>query len=482
MRDSTLVRLNPRPETAYINQGRTVLATASNGFVEAHPDHGLFVHQTRLVSRLRWLVDGEPPVPNAMSNLEHDSWLGYYLLEAPGVPPPPRDTGSGQVPGISTQPIELRVSRRVGNGMHEEIEVTNFARERTTFRLTLEIDADFADAAETRGERIQKGKIKREITDDSLTLTYTVSINDRELERALRAVVRDSTTAPRITKSGIDFEIELSPHDSWQAAIDFIAIIEGTELAEGIRQDEKSPAPVKFTAPGSETLTPIVLETLRQAEYDLSALRLHDLDTPRGWTMAAGLPLYIALFGRDTLTSSWQAGLLGPEMMSGTLRRLQELQGSEENDWRDEQPGKMIHEAHDGPLAMLDVNPRRRNYGSITTSGLYSFIVAELWHWTGDESLVRPLLPAALASLQWLERYGDLDGDGFYEYLTRSSEGVRNQGWKDSADAIPYDDGRLVDPPIATCEEQGFVYVAKLHFADVLWWLGERDAAKRIFH
>ena len=168
--------------------------------------------------------------------------------------------------------------------------------------------------------------------------------------------------------------------------------------------------------------------------------------------------------------------------MTGTLHALAKTQGTRVDDWRDEQPGKMLHEAHTGPLSMLGYNPRDRSYSSITTSGLYAFIVAELWHWTGDRNLVRPLIEPALRGLQWLERYGDLDGDGFYEYRTRSPMGPTHQAWKDSPDAIVYEDGAPVEPPIATCEEQAFVYVAKLHLAETLWHLGERDLSRKLYH
>ena len=198
--------------------------------------------------------------------------------------------------------------------------------------------------------------------------------------------------------------------------------------------------------------------------------------------MAAGVPIYVALFGRDTLTAAWQAALLGPEMMRGTLEVLARFQGRETNDWRDEQPGRMLHEAHTGPLAALDFHPRRRYYGSAHDLRLLP------GHRLGAVALDRRRRPRpalrrpALDALAWLDRYSDGDGDGFYEYRTRSSQGVTNQGWKDSGDAIVYEDGRLVTAPIATCEEQAFVYAAKLHLSEVLWWLKEKDEARRLYH
>jgi glycogen debranching enzyme len=233
----------------------------------------------------------------------------------------------------------------------------------------------------------------------------------------------------------------------------------------------------------SGTLAPVVAAALERARRDLAALRLYDFDRgDRAWTMAAGLPIYVALFGRDTLTASWQSALLGPEMMRGTLEELPRWQGRKTDAWRDEQPGRMLHEAHTGPLEMLGENPRARYYGSVTTSGFYPFVVSELWHWTGDRNRVAALVEPALEALAWLERDSDRNRDGFYDYRTRSPQGVRHQGWKDSGDAIVDERGTPVSPPIATCEEQAFAYAAKLHLSEVLWWLRRRDEARKLFH
>jgi glycogen debranching enzyme len=228
---------------------------------------------------------------------------------------------------------------------------------------------------------------------------------------------------------------------------------------------------------------PIVERALRRAREDLLSLRLSDFDAPDGgWTLAAGVPIYVALFGRDTLTTSWQAAFLGPELLSGTLRALARYQGTETNPWRDEQPGRHLHEAHTSPLATLNILPRSRYYGSLTTSILFPFLVAELWHWTGDKARVAPFLEPALKGLQWADTFSNPGGRGFYKYKSMSPKGTRHQGWKDSSDAIVDVEGRDVEPPIAMCEEQSFAYVSKLHLAETLWWFGRHDEAKRLFH
>jgi glycogen debranching enzyme len=500
-RDDYLVRIRPRPDVRVVSQGRTVLATEPDGFFDGGVERGLFVHQTRMLSRYRWLVDGEPPQPVALSNVAQHSWLGYYTCLPPGHTSGPPDQGSGHLEEASSHTLELRLSRYVGGGMHEDVDLTNFSRRPTTFVLTLELDADFADQEETRGKRRQRGRLGRSWREredgGELALDYRAGHGPRRIVRGLRVRVRRAGSPAAHTRSGLAFRVRLEPQGTWHVCLDYVPAVEGgeglplydcrafasTDNPHDRLRDRFLAESTGFATRESETLAPVVIGAVEQAKRDLASLRLHDLDRgEREWTMAAGVPVYVALFGRDTLTAAWQAALLGPEMMRGTLDVLARFQGRETNDWRDEQPGRMLHEAHTGPLAALDFHPRRRYYGSVTTSGFYPVIVSELWHWTGDADLVRPLVRPALDALAWLDRYSDRDGDGFYEYLTRSNQGVANQGWKDSGDAIVYDDGRLVAPPIATCEEQAFVYAAKLHLSEVLWWLGEKDEARRLYH
>ena len=193
----------------------------------------------------------------------------------------------------------------------------------------------------------------------------------------------------------------------------------------------------EFSSREDSGLAHVVVHTLEQAKRDLASLRMYDFDHGEdGWLPAAGLPIYVALFGRDTLTAAWEAAILTSQIMAGTLPELARWQGKETNDWRDEQPGRMLHEAHNSPLAVLNFNPRARYYGAVTTSAFYPVVVAALWHWSADKDRVAPLIEPALKALKWMDEYGDLDGDGFYEFKTHSEQGNENQGWKDSGDAI----------------------------------------------
>jgi len=504
----SLAKIEPRPKTIYCSQGRVVLATDLDGLIGTYPRHGLFAYETRVLSRYRYYVNGCEPQRVVVSNVEQHSWLGYYITRPPGLKWK-EDTGSGEMEPQSEETLELRVSRTVGLGVHEDIDFTNFTQTDTSFAFEIELDADFSDQAETF-KRKQHGKLTRrwrklsarraELTYDyraSHNYSHQGNIGTARIHRGLLVSVENADSPVQYRDSKLKFQIRLKPGKSWHACVKFTPTIEETRLAPfyecrqffGTRNELDRKRHIfldestHFQTKSEPRLAGVVESALSQAKHDLADLRLPDMDHgDRAWVMAAGLPIYIALFGRDTLTAGWQAALASPQMMRGALCELPKWQGRVENDWRDEQPGRMLHEAHTGPLASLAYNPRTRYYGAATTSSFYPVVLSELWHWTGDKSLVQPLLEPALRGLRWKDNYTDLFGDGFYYYKSRSQQGNENQGWKDSRDAIVYEDGRIVHPPISTCEEQAFVYVAKLRMSELLWFMGDRDLARQMFH
>ncbi len=506
---TNLTRLRPRQDLICVSQNHTVLITNLDGFVSPGPDCGLFYHQTRLLSRYRFLINGKPPQPVALSNIEEHSWLGYYIALSPDGDEEGVGKAAGDSKKAAKQPIELRISRFAGEGIHECVVLTNFTRQPVDLTLTLELEADFADKNETKLQhRVQTGKLRRRwrrSTDEKWELAFDYHAEhdfdhqgDRgtaKLHRGVLVRISESDSEPSYKRSRICFKLHIQPGRTWRTTLDVIPVLEGkASLPAGTSsfqgRDDRFQSgrrtffaeSTSFKTPESETLAPIVIEALQRARDDLAALRLYDHDVDdRAWTIAAGLPNYIAFFGRDSLIGSRQASLLGPEIMAGTLPVMARLQGEEIDNWRDEQPGRMIHQTNTGPLATLNFNPFGRYYGSITASSFYSLTLSELWRWTGDQQLVQPLIEPALKALKWLDDYADLDGDGFYEYKTHSKQGLKNQGWKDSGDAIPYEDGSDVKPPIATCEEQGFAYLSKIQMSEVLWWFGRKSEAKRLF-
>jgi glycogen debranching enzyme len=504
-----LAKISPRPKTIYCSQGRAVLATDLDGLILDFPKHGLFVWETRLLSRYRYLLDGAVPETVAVSNVEQHSWLGYYISPAPRVQWK-QDTGSGEMEEASEKTLELKISRTVGLGVHEDIDLTNFSQRAVQFAFEIELDSDFADQAETL-RRKQQGRLTRRwrrFSSRHAELVYEYRASHRyshqgnrgiaQLHRGLIVSVEKAGSPVSFRRSMLHFDVRLRPHESWHTCIKFIPVLEGERMPPlygcrqffGIRNELDRRRAIflnestQFKTDGARpTLASVAESALLQATHDLAALRLPDLDHgDRSWVTAAGLPIYIALFGRDTLTAGWQASSLSISMAEGALRELPKWQGRVENDWRDEQPGRMLHEAHTGPLATLNYNPRSRYYGAATTSSFYPVVLSELWHWSGDKRHVKSLLEPALFGLRWKDTYTDRFGDGFYDYQSRSNQGNQNQGWKDSGDAIVYEDGRLVDPPISTCEEQAFVYVAKLRLSEMLWFMGDRSLAHRFFH
>ena len=502
MIDHSLIRLRVRPGANYVSSGRTVLATDDDGLLLPKLDRGLFVDETRLLSRWAYTIEGKPPDPVSASNVSQNSWLGYFIAAAPDMP---IEKERDAISAAAQEAIELRISRFVGGGIHEDVDITNFARRPVKFAFEIELDADFADQSETNGERQQRGKQKWSWEDRGnaweLGTRYTAEHRFRHqgrsgtarIERGLIIRFSNATSPPTRKRKRIRFSIALEPHETWHCCVDFEPSIEDRPMPPiyGCRSfhgadtdpDRKTAAflsaATRFSSAESGRLSTAVVGALEQGMNDLASLRLFDLDTKGGgWTVAAGLPLYVALFGRDTLTASWEAAMVSTDLMRGTLPVLAETQGREVNDWRDEQPGRMIHEAHGGPLAALNFTPQGRSYGSLTTSGFYPFVVAQLWHWTGDKALIEPYVEPAIKALQWLDDCSDRNRDGFYDYKTRSSMGTENQGWKDSGDALVHADGSEAKIPIATCEEQGIAYAAKFNLAEVLWWLDRKDEAK----
>ena len=212
---------------------------------------------------------------------------------------------------------------------------------------------------------------------------------------------------------------------------------------------------------------------VRQVTSGYSAIRV-----PDGYLPSAGIPWFSVPFGRDSLITALQSLPLHPNIAYATLRFLAKYQGSRVDHWRDEEPGKILHEIRLGEVANLGKVPHTPYYGSVDATPLFLITLSEYVRWTGDMGFARSMLPHIDAAIGWIDNYGDQDGDGFIEYCSRSKTGIRNQGWKDSHDSISYRDGRPVEPPIALSEVQGYVYDARMRMADLFQLLGLTDRAE----
>ncbi len=219
----------------------------------------------------------------------------------------------------------------------------------------------------------------------------------------------------------------------------------------------------------------------QQAVDDMGALRIYDLDVSEtAWVPAAGVPWFVTLFGRDSLVVSYQNMAVSPAFARGALYRLAQYQGKERNDWRDEQPGKIMHEIRFGELAFFHKAPFTPYYGTADATILYLIVLSEAYRWTGEVDLLKEYRAVAEKCLDWIDHWGDLDGDGFQEWKTFSSVGYNNMAWKDAGNSVVYGDGSQVPQPKGTCELQGYVYDAKLRMAEVFEVLGDNTRAQAL--
>jgi glycogen debranching enzyme len=491
-----LIQLNPRGQNLHISQGRTVLISALDGFIRNSEHQGLWVFETRVLSLYVWEVGGGAPTLSALSAVEQHNSLGYYIFAPP-------ECSKRQVPGCdpAQNSIELKIDRRVGDGLIEDVTVTNHTRLESSFVLSLKIGADFASPAEATGRRTQRGSLtkkwQREPTGCSLIFDYKAKhaywhqgdSGTATFHRGIRLLVTNDQQKPKYGGGRIRFRVKLKPREMWRARLVWTAQVNGQDqpLPGDSTRDQKRraflAASARYeTAHGGE-LAPLVIRTVRQAVTDLASLRMYDFDGEdilgERWIPAAGVPMYVALFARDILFCSRQAATLSTSMMRGSLAVLADHLGTRMDDWRDEQPGRVVHGMHSDPLAQLNYMPHSRYFGGVTGSILYGSVVADLWHWTGNRELIAPFLEPALRALAWADKYSR-DDSGFYKYKTRSKQGEKNQAWKDSADAIVYPDGSQVADPLGTCEMQGCVYASKLALAGVLWSMDDKESARRL--
>jgi glycogen debranching enzyme len=454
----------------------TVLCAAPDGAISGDPE-GLYDHDTRILSRHRLTIDGQDLKWVSSSELAADRRLTVMLA--------PRNGGSASGPVLPQDAIEVRVETVVGPGMAQRIALVNRSMVALTPTLCLEIDADFADVMEVGRARRQNGKTAiTTIEDGGLELVYRAARNERELERGVRVVARNSVPPERVGRASLAWRPELGPGEIWTVELMFESLVDGRWRGRKVedvtpRHRSGQGSPTDRTSVASEP--PLLGRITERAMDDLLALRNRELDgdADNAWAPNAGVPNYTGFFGRDSLTAGWQSAMLGPEISRGAIRLLAARQATEDDPFRDAEPGKLLHEMRRGPLSELDIIPQRAYYGSQTTPAMFVLALSELWHWTADIDALRRYREPAMRALTWAAGRGDRDGDGFLESLTRSPHGLQNQGWKDSNEAIRYPDGRNVDAPLATVEEQAFYALALERMAEILVALEEDDEADR---
>jgi glycogen debranching enzyme len=414
---------------------------------------GLYYRDTRLVSSFAWQIDGERAL--LLSATGHDDPTVFSAdLTNP-------DLYDGDHLAHPRELIYLNRRKFVWDGaMYERILVRNFDVVPHSMTLDASFDADFADVFEVRGEhRARRGTVERSLRSPScVRFRYT----------ALDQVVTDVDIAfdpepAHLEGSRARYVLNLAPREGKRffvrAGIAEHTTVSGAPRFFGaLRSARREYAAIAKAAATVSSSDSTFNEFIGRSASDLAILVTR---TPLGSYAYAGIPWFATPFGRDGIITALFTLWRDPSIASGVLRFLAETQATEVDASRDAEPGKILHELRSGEMARLREVPFGRYYGSVDATPLFVMLLGAYYVRTGDLALVRELWPNCLAALAWIDRYGDLDGDGFVEYARKTPTGLDNQGWKDSQDSIFHAGGKLAVAPIALCEVQGYVYAAK---------------------
>lgn len=476
------MRVTVGPPILTINHGSTFMVTDLDGQIEPDSFLGIFADDTRFLSYYACYADG-----NSWIRLRSTTTT-YYAAQV-YLTNPTFETEEGT---IAQGTLSLIVSRTVEQGIHEDLDLTNYGLKPVRFSLEIAMRSDFADIFEVQTRSfVRRGCLETRWEGDRKALN-TIYRN-KDFYRCLTYQPRNYTSQPYYANGRITFEVVLEPGESWHTCGNYILIKQdtvrepihicyekavdtevNTELEHLHQQWQKS-------VTGITVANEEFYRLYHQSVSDLGALRLYDYDIGADvWIPAAGVPKFVTIFGRDSLIVSLQNAIVHPGFAKGTLKKLAQLQATEWDDWRDSEPGKILHEIRQGELAHFHKVPHTPYYGTADATPLFLIVLHETWKWLGDNALLQEYRETALHCLEWIDRYGDLDGDGFQEYKTRSGLGIENQGWKDSGDSIVYPDGTQVEAPKALCELQGYVFDAWMRMAEVFDALGERELATEL--
>jgi glycogen debranching enzyme len=457
-------------DTISILDGSTFLVGDTRGDVDASPDqpHGFFYRDTRFLSRWQLTANGSP------LNVLSTDLVSYFAVKFFLVPP----TGT-----VNENPtVSIIRNRAIGDGFHEDVIVLNHDVKPLEFQIRLEADSDFADLFEVKDSLAKKGELYRRIDGDTLVLGYRR--DDYVRETRIRA-----SKECAVDERGFTFELRLEPHSEWNTCV-FVQPVTDHAVEIKYRHDEEQAKPnigmsldeFIASAPKLETDWDPLDHIYEQSLIDLAALRFTSELYPDASLPAAGLPWFMTVFGRDSLITSFQALPFVPELAGTTLKVLAARQATEDDPFRDAEPGKILHEIRFGELTHFGERPHSPYFGTADATPLFLVLLDEYERWTGDRDLARELEPAARAALDWIDEYGDLDGDGYVEYRRRNEQtGLENQCWKDSWDSIRFADGTIAEGPVAVCEIQGYVYDAKVRCARLareIW--GDDELAERL--
>jgi glycogen debranching enzyme len=459
-----------------IRDGSLTLVTLENGDIPIEENHGygLYYRDCRFLSGYVLKVNDLSPIRILSS--DEKGYSSLTMLTNPRF----EDESSR---AVEKQTISIRRERAIPGAVYENIAIQNFNEFDVTLRLTLDIYSDFDDIFTVRGVTAKTpGEISPPAYDGKF---FTISCHAKD------GHTRNTRFAFKPEPSGVDgdtvtFTIHMGPHQVFNVNIwvyvedippDRPAVPSLSTIEKRIKGIKASYADTMECCSNVQTDNGIFNKVFLRS---LSDLRMLYMGMPVDIFYSAGVPWYDALFGRDSIISSMQVIPYNPQIAKSTLKLLASFQGRKVDNWRDEEPGKILHELRVGEKANLNEIPQTPYYGSVDATPLFLILLAEFIDWTGDLSLLKDLMKNVDAAIEWIDRYSDLDSSGFASYMTRSSRGIYNQGWKDSGDSISHSDGSLAVAPVALAEVQGYVYMAKKRIASLFDRMDRKDDADRL--
>ncbi|WP_173915708.1 amylo-alpha-1,6-glucosidase [Halobacillus sp. Marseille-Q1614] len=459
-----------------IKEGNMFLLTKQSGDIE--PDHsyglGLYISDTRFLSKWSYFINDEPLIL-----LDSDGSSNY---RSKMILTNPHQEEGGSIK-LWRESVEVKKEHFIYDStFYEKVTLKNYSPNPVQFSFSLKAEADFKDMFLIRG--FQSGNIGEieEVVSNSDHLTFHYKGADG-ISRTADISWNERGEVDGKEKNNIHFQVHLDPQASKEfvfkveAGIDGPCSEEKLEFSEALFRLEKSHQEWGEKLPVVNSDSQELNLTLDQGLKDL---RMLISDIGFGPFPVAGLPWFGVPFGRDSLIAAWQLLPFSPEAAKGTLFTLAHYQGTEKDGWRDEQPGKIMHELREGELAKTNQVPFTPYYGSIDSTPLFLMLLTEYVKWTGDLETFKQLDSHVEKALHWIEESGDLNNDEFVEYFQESSKGIANQGWKDSADSVVHKEGKYAEAPIALVEVQGYVYQAKTGLADIYQSKGDQAKADQL--
>jgi len=465
-------------EITALIRGKTFLATnlAGNVLPPGHPNVGFFSNDTRYLSHLQLLINGHLPV--VLSSNTSKTYTTCVEMTAKG-----SIHGGGLDLPVNT--VYIRREQVLEETiLHDVLHLQNFHSENIRLTIDLIYDADFMDIFQVRGIlRGKSGKYHAPTHSDRGTIFVYEGLDNK-----VRSTTVTFNPPPKqILNNTASWEIELAPLAKAQincAVVPQITdkgapveILSTMQVAPDLVELQRDLAGWQAECSRFRSNNDIFNSMLETSIKDFYALQIRD---PQGMAIAAGVPWFATLFGRDSLIASYETLILNRELAKGTLRVLAAHQGKDRSDERDEEPGKILHELRAGEMTGTGEVAFGRNYGSVDATPLFVILLSEYFRWSGDAAFLQEMEPHLDDAIYWLINYGDLDGDGFIEYCRRSPKGLFNQGWKDSGDANAHADGSIAQPPIALVEVQGYVVDAFARASVLFSFLGSHEKSEAL--